>query len=68
MALCITVLAGCTLHPPQIVTLKDGTVYHARKQPEYDKSTGFYLFDTIGGHHLEVNRDQVKSIKTEPGQ
>ncbi len=53
---------GCAT--PHRITMKDGSTIETRGEPEYEKSSGFYRFETRTGEKTRVNKDEVRSITT----
>jgi major membrane immunogen (membrane-anchored lipoprotein) len=54
-------LVACST--PYRMMLKDGTVIEMADEPEFDKDTGFYEYNTLDGKNVRVNKDQVVEIK-----
>ena len=54
-------LSGCA--SPHVIKLKDGREFISTDYPDYDKASGFYMFTTKDGQSMEMNRDQIESIK-----
>lgn len=61
LALGMGALAGCS--SPSVITMKDGREIQSVDTPEYDSSTGFYEFEQLDGARVQVNKDQVRSVK-----
>ena len=54
------VIMGCA--SPHMITLLDGSTIESKAEPDFDKKTGFYEFESRAGEHLKLNKDQVRSI------
>jgi len=54
-------LVACST--PYRLMLKDGTVVEMADEPEFNKDTGFYEYQTLDGKDVRVNKDQVVEIK-----
>ncbi|CDF85144.1 YgdI/YgdR family lipoprotein [Pseudomonas sp. QL9] len=61
LALGMGALAGCS--SPSVITMNDGREIQSVDTPEYDSSTGFYEFEQLDGKRVQVNKDQVRSVK-----
>ena len=58
---CLALLvSGCAHY---VVTLKGGKTYETRKEPELDTKTGFYRIETRNGDKLQINKDEIVTIK-----
>ncbi|MCK9296929.1 MAG: YgdI/YgdR family lipoprotein [Desulfobulbaceae bacterium] len=58
-----TLMALVACSTPYRMMLKDGTVVEMADEPEFDKDTGFYEFQTLDGKNVRVNKEQVVEIK-----
>jgi len=54
------VIIGCA--SPHMITLLDGSTIESKAEPELDKKTGFYKFESRAGEQVKLNKDQVHSI------
>lgn len=61
LALGMGALAGCS--SPSVITMNDGREIQSVDTPEYDSRTGFYEFEQLDGKRVQVNKDQVRSVK-----
>ena len=61
LALGMGALAGCST--PSVITLNDGREIQSVDTPVYDKSSGFYEFEQLDGKRVQVNKDQVRTVK-----
>ena len=55
------VIIGCAT--PHVITLLDGSTIESKAEPDFDKKTGFYEFESRAGEQFKLNKDQVRSIK-----
>ena len=58
--LCIAVVACAKTHR---VLLADGTVLYAKGAPKLQPGSNVYHFEDTNGRKIQVNRDQVRSIR-----
>ena len=61
LALGVGALAGCS--SPSVITMNDGREIQSVDTPEFDSRTGFYEFEQLDGKRVQVNKDQVRSVK-----
>ena len=61
LALGVGALAGCS--SPSVITMNDGREIQSVDTPEYDSRSGFYEFEQLDGKRVQVNKDQVRSVK-----
>ena len=54
------VIIGCA--SPYMITLLDGSTIESKAEPDFDKKTGFYKFESSAGKQVKLNKDQVRSI------
>ncbi|MDY7220468.1 YgdI/YgdR family lipoprotein [Denitrificimonas sp. JX-1] len=55
------VLVGCST--PAVITLKDGEQIETKDKPRYDEDSGFYQFEQEDGKPVQVNKDEIHTIK-----
>lgn len=62
VCLCILfVLTSCA--SPHVMTLKDGRVIDTADEPEFNRKTGFYEYNTVDGKKVQINKDEVLEVK-----
>ncbi len=54
-------LTACST--PYTLTLKDGTVIETPDEPEFNRKTGFYEYETLDGKKVQVNKDEVLDVR-----
>ena len=52
---------GCAA--PHLITLQDGTTYESKAEPKFNKRSGFYEFKSRTGERVQLNKDEIRSIK-----
>jgi hypothetical protein len=62
-ALLAVAALGCAT--PYAIHLKDGQVLHATDEPEYDKRSGFYVFEDAYGKQVHVNKDDIVKMEAD---
>jgi major membrane immunogen (membrane-anchored lipoprotein) len=60
MAAAVVIIGCASTHT---ITLLDGSIIESNAEPEFDKKTGFYEFETRAGEYVKLNKDQVRSIR-----
>ncbi len=61
IAILATSMSCCS--PLYSVKMKDGQEFLSRGEPEFDKKSGAYEFETPEGKKVRVNRENVELIK-----
>ncbi|MBM7061283.1 YgdI/YgdR family lipoprotein [Pseudomonas sp. UL073] len=56
-------LAGCATQT--VVTMRDGTQYLTRDQPDTENLDGYYEFEDVAGNKVRVRADDVATIQEE---
>lgn len=57
----VSTLVGCS--SPHTMMLRDGRLLELADEPEFNKHTGFYEFETTDGKMVRINKNEVIEIK-----
>jgi hypothetical protein len=62
-----TVLAAAALGcaTPYVIHLKDGEILRSTDEPEFDKRSGFYVFEDSSGKSVRVNKDDIVKMEAQ---
>ena len=53
---------GCDA--PHSIKLMDGTIIESENEPQFEKTSGFYIFKTENGGKMKLNKDEIRSIRS----
>ncbi len=57
----LLMLTACST--PHTMTLKNGSIIEMADEPEFNRKTGFYEYETLDGKKVQVNKDEVLDVK-----
>ncbi len=55
------IFAACS--SPHTLMLKDGRIVETADEPEFDRHSGFYEYETRDGKKVRINKNEVIEIK-----